>query len=132
MSAIFSTALAGLLAQSKRLEVSASNIVNARSRGVHPDDPTPQPGAYVPHQVALTSVSGGGVAAKAVPVEPPSFLSPEPFAPDADADGLAPRPNVSLEHELVTQIEALRGFQANVKVIEAEDERLGALLDLMS
>ncbi|MFQ5775238.1 MAG: flagellar basal body rod protein FlgC [Kiloniellaceae bacterium] len=132
MSSVFSTALSALAAQSKRLEVSASNVANVRSLGLRAGGAEPQPGAFVPHRVALISTAGGGTAAKTVPVSPPSFLAFDPGDPNADADGLVPRPNVSLEREVVTQIEALRAFQANVKVIEAEDERLGTLLDLLS
>lgn len=132
MNGILNAALSGLIAQTKRLEISASNVVNVRSQGVRPDSATPQPEAYVPHQAALTSTAGGGVRATAVPVSPPSVLSYEPGAPDADADGLVARPNVSLERELVTQISSLRSFQANIKVIEIEDERLGTLLNLVT
>lgn len=131
MSQVFSTALSALTAQSKRLEVSADNIANLRSTGVRPGT-APQAGEYVPRQVALSSLSGGGVEAKVVPVNPAGYLAAEPGAPDAGADGLAARPNVSLERELVTQIEALRTFQANLKVIETENRKLGDLLDLLS
>ncbi len=131
MTSILSTALSGLAAQSKRLEVSAGNVANLRSTAPRPGA-QPGPGEFVPHQVALSSRAGGGVAAKAVPVSPPSVLVFEPGAPDADADGLAARPNVDLATELVNQLDALRNFQANLKVIEAEDRRLGDLLDVLS
>ncbi|MFQ5467519.1 MAG: flagellar basal body rod protein FlgC [Kiloniellaceae bacterium] len=132
MSSVFGTALSGLLAQDKRLEISASNVANLRSTGVRLDDPRPQPEAFVPYQVALTSDGAGGVRATAVRVTPPSVPAVEPGAPDADAQGIVARPNVSLEREMVTQIEALRLFQANLKVIETENRKLGALLDLIS
>lgn len=131
MTSVFNTALSGLAAQSKRLEVSANNVVNLRSTGVQPGA-TPQAGEYVPQKVALTSVAGGGVRAKAVPVDPPSFQSYEPGAPDADADGFAARPNVDLATELVTQLDARRSYQANLKLIETQDEILGDLLDVIS
>ena len=43
-----------------------------------------------------------------------------------------PLPNVSLEQEMVNQIQALRMFEANVKVIQTQDRMLGALLDIVS
>lgn len=132
MNSVLGTALSGLLAQDKRLEVSASNVANLRSTGVRPDDPRPQPEAFVPYRVALTTDGAGGVRATVAPVTPPSVLAVEPGAADADARGIVARPNVSLERELVTQIEALRSFQANLKVIETENRKLGALLDLIS
>jgi len=131
MSSILSTALSGLAAQSKRFEVSANNIVNARSTGVQPGA-EPRPGEYVPHRVAQTSRVGGGVDAKAVAVGPPSVRGFEPGAPDADAEGFVNRPNVNLAREIVAQIDALRTYQANAAVIRAEDRRLGDLLDLIS
>ncbi len=131
MNPIFSTALSGLAAQTKRFEVSASNIVNMGSRGVEPGA-APRAGEFVPHRVALTSQVGGGVKATAVPVDPPSVKGFEPGAPDADANGLVNRPNVQLERELVNQISALRGYQANASIIRAEDRLLGELLDIIS
>lgn len=131
MSSILSTALSGLTAQTARLAVSASNVANLRSTGAKPGE-TPQPGEFVPQQVALTSVAGGGVRASAVAVDPSSIRAYEPGAPDADAEGFVYRPNVDLASELVTQLDAQRNFQANLKVIEAEDERLGDLLDVIS
>ncbi len=131
MSPIFNLALSGLAAQSKRFEVSASNVVNLRSTGVQPGA-EPRDGEFVPRQVALKSLAGGGVQAIPVPVDPASFSVFEPGAPDADAKGFANRPNVQLERELVNQIDALRNYQANLKVIETENRRLGDLLNLIS
>ena len=131
MSAVFSTALSGLAAQSKRLEVSANNIVNLRSTGVQ-SGAAPRPGEYVPQQVALSSRAGGGVSAVAVAVDPSSVAAYEPSAPDADADGIVNRPNVNLVQEIVTLIDARRSYQANLAVIRAEDRILGDLLDIVS
>ena len=130
MSAILSTALSGLAAQSKRLEVSANNIVNQRSTGVRPGE-APRAGEYVPQRVVLTS-QVGGVQAVSVPVDPASVKAYEPGAPGADAQGFVNRPNVRLEQELVNQISALQSYKANLAVIRAEDRRLGELLDLIS
>jgi flagellar basal-body rod protein FlgC len=131
MSSILSTAVSGLAAQTKRLEVSAGNIVNSRGTGVEPGA-APRAGEYLPRQVALKSLAGGGVQAIAVPVDPASVKAYEPGAPGADANGFVNRPNVQLERELITQIDALRSYQANLAVIRAEDRRLGDLLDLIS
>ena len=131
MSPIFSLALSGLAAQSKRLEVSASNIVNMRSTGVEPGA-EPRDGEYLPHRVALKSLAGGGVEAIYVPVNPPSVATVEPGAPDADANGFVNRPNVRLERELVSQIEALRSYQASLSVIRTESRMMGDLLNLIS
>ncbi len=130
MSSTFSTAVSGLAAQSKVLAVSADNVANFRSLAVDPDGTSTNPDAFTPHRVVLTNAANGGVRAETVPIDPPSFYSFEPGAPDANADGVVPRPNVSLAQEFVTQMIALRAFQANVRVIQTEDEMLGELLNL--
>ena len=132
MTQVLSTALSGLTAQAKKLEVSASNVANVRSRGVQPGSSQAQPGEFAPQQTELISTAGGGVRAEAVPVSPASVLSYEPGAPGADDNGLVARPNGSLEQEIVTQIEAQRACEANLRFIEAEDDLLGELLDIRS
>jgi len=132
MSSVFSIAASGLAAQSKRLAVSADNVANIRSLGLSADGSNASAGAYAPKQTALTSIPGGGVRATAVPVAPPSYESYEPNDPNADADGLVPRPNVSLEQEVVTQIQAVHAYRANLETIKAEDRMLGSLLDAFS
>ncbi|MCH9000652.1 MAG: flagellar biosynthesis protein FlgG [Proteobacteria bacterium] len=132
MSSAFDIAASGLRAQSRSLEISADNIANLLSLGVHPDPELAKPEAFTPQRAAFVSNAYGGVEAKAVPVTPPAYLSLQPDHPDADADGLVPLPNVSLEREMVNQIVALRMFEANVKVIQTQDRMLGALLDIVS
>lgn len=132
MNSAFSIAASGLAAQSKRLAVSADNVANLRSLGLLADRSNAAAGAYEARQTALTSIPGGGVRAEAVAVTPPSFPSYEPNDPDADANGLVPRPNISLEQEVVTQIQAVRAYQANLQTLKAQDRMLGDLLDAFS
>ncbi len=132
MSSVFDIATSGLRAQSRSLEISANNIANVLSLGVHPDPALAKPEAFTPQRAAFVSNAYGGVEAKAVSITPPAYLSLQPDHPDADADGLMPLPNVSLEREMVNQILALRMFEANVKVIQTQDRMLGALLDIVS
>ena len=72
MSSVLSIAASGLAAQSKRLAVSANNVANIYSLGLKADGSNAAAGAYVPKQVALSSIPSGGVKATAVPVTPPS------------------------------------------------------------
>jgi flagellar basal-body rod protein FlgC len=132
MSSVLSIAASGLAAQSRRLAVSADNVANIRSLGLRADGSNAAAGAYAPKQTALTSIPGGGVRAAAVAVTPPSYESYEPNDPNADANGLVPRPNVSLETEIVTQIQAVRAYQANIQTIKAEDRMIGDLLDALT
>jgi flagellar basal-body rod protein FlgC len=128
----FSTSLSGLMANSKRVAVSADNIANMRSRGVRPEGPAQQPGAYVPKQVQDVTAAGGGVRAEVRPVTPPSVEVYAPGSPDADANGIAAIPNVNLAEELVTQIQAQRAYEANAKALKTQDELTDSLLDIKS
>ncbi len=136
MRSVFDIAVSGLRAQSRRLAVSADNVANVSSLGVHPDPQLAKPEGFAPRRTVFSSQAldgvGGGVAASMAPITPASFLSYQPDHPDADPDGLVPLPNVSLEQEMVEQIQALRLFQANVKTIQVQDQMLGALLDIGS
>jgi flagellar basal-body rod protein FlgC len=132
MSFVFDIAVSGLRAQSRRLAVSADNVANLTSLGVHPDPQLAKPEGFRPQRTAFSSQALGGVTASTAPIVPASFLSLQPNHPDADPDGLMPLPNVSLEQEVVEQIQALRLFQANVKTIQVQDRMLGALLDIVS
>ena len=132
MNGLFAVPVSGLNTQAKRLGVSAQNVVNMGSTGVRSDPPAADDDGYRPQRVESVAQPGGGVRGRAVPVSPPSTFVYDPDDPAADAEGLAPRPNISLEREMVTQIEAKRAYQANLKVIETVDEMLGSLLDVDS
>ena len=132
MSSVFDIAVSGLRAQSQRLAVSANNVANVSSLGVHPDPALAKPEGFTPQRTVFTSLGLGGVAASTAPISPAAVLSYQPDHPDADPDGLVPLPNVSLEQEVVDQIQALRLYQANVKAIQVQDRMLGALLDIAS
>ncbi len=133
----FHTALSGMAAQAGRMSVSAANVANLRSEVADPNDAPGAGGgtaaAVVPRKVVVQhSVAGGGVRAEAVAVSPPSVKVYSPGDPRADEDGTIDLPNVSLEEEFVTQIEARRSFEANLRAFEVQDELLGLLLDIKS
>lgn len=132
MTSIFAVPLSGLALQSKRIATSASNIANISSTGVRNDQPSANPEGFVPHQVQATADPQGGVRGTLRATTPPSVLRYDPGAPDADAEGLVARPNVSLVEETVNQMDAKRAYQANLSVIKTMDEMIGSLLDLKS
>ena len=132
MTSIFSVPLSGLALQSKRIANSASNVANISSTGVRTDPPSAGDEGFVPHRVQATAEAEGGVRASLHATTPPAVLRYEPGAPDADAEGLVSRPNVSLVEETVTQIDAKRAYQANLAVIKTMDEMIGSVLDLKS
>ncbi len=122
-----SVALSGLAAASKRVFVSANNIVNAQSTG------DGQAGnGFKPQTVEQASVSPGGVKAVTRPVAPPTLPVFNPDHSAADKDGFVQMPNVSLEREIVEMMMAVNAYRANLKVIETADQMQGELLDRLS
>ena len=77
-------------------------------------------------------MANGGVRSVTGPVTPASVPVFDPLHPAADGGGIVQYPNISLEREIVSQIEAVHAFKANAKVIAAQDEMLGELLDILS
>ncbi len=132
MGSVFDIAVSGLRDQSQRLAVSADNVANVLSLGVHPDPALAKPEGFTPQRTVFNSQALGGVTASTAPITPAAFLSLQPDHTDADPDGLVPLPNVSLAQEMVEQMLALRLFQANVKTIQTQDRMMGTLLDMVS
>jgi flagellar basal body rod protein FlgC len=136
----FGISVSGVLAQSTRVAVSADNTVNVQSTGVPydqaqfpPSDGSTAPaGTYQPRQTNQVSREGGGVDALTALVRPASYPLYFPDAPDANAEGIASRPNVDLGSEIVNQQDAARNLAANVRVLQAQDEQLKTLLDIKS
>ena len=115
-----------LTAQSKRLNVVASNLANADSV----TGPDGQP--YRARQVVFSTVAaqagvdgganGTGPETAAVAVagvvesDAPMRRVHQPGHPLADADGFVTLPNVDVVEEMVNMISASRSYQANVEV----------------
>ncbi|SCC04415.1 flagellar basal-body rod protein FlgC [Gilliamella bombicola] len=107
-----------LMAQTQRMNVSASNLANA-------DSITSTSGeAYRAKQVVFQVDDNGysnqvaGVKVSQVIEDPaPMNLVYEPNHPLADAKGYIQKPNVDVVAEMVNTISASRSYQANVEVI---------------
>lgn len=131
-----SIALSGLNAQQKRLAATASNIANVSTSGAipagHPSAPASTAGlspVYQPLSVHMTSLAGGGVRAD-MSADPKGYsLMYDPSHPAANSEGLIAAPNVDLTREIVGTLEIKAAYKANLAVIKAQDEMLGALLD---
>lgn len=132
MIAAFSASLSGLMAQTKRLAVSANNVANMTTRGWRKGGPAQQPGGFIPKRTLDVTTAGGGVRAEVRPVTPPSVEIFSPGRPDADAEGVVALANVSLAEELVTQIQAQRAYEANAQVIRTQNGMTDSLLDIKS
>ena len=106
-----------MAAQSKRLNVSASNMANADS--VTGPDGQPYRARQVVFQVnsAPGQEIGGVRVSDVVESNEPDRLVYEPSNPLADARGYVRMPNVNVVNEMVNTISASRSYQANVEVM---------------
>lgn len=115
---IFAISGSALMAQTQRMNVSASNLANA-------DSITSTSGkAYQAKQVIFQVDNNGeqnsiaGVKVAQVIEDPaPMNLVYEPHHPLADEKGYIQKPNVDFVAEMVNTISASRSYQANVEVI---------------
>jgi len=134
MSSTLSIAISGMQAAATRLQVSASNVANARSSGALPDAqgnyPSDAPRAYTPLRVDQVDLSGGGTQAIVTSVEPSYVPSYDPGAPYANADGQVAAPNVDLTEEAIQQLVARYTFAANARVVTAYDQMVKSLFDI--
>jgi flagellar basal-body rod protein FlgC len=134
MITAISTALSGLVAQTRRLDVSAGNTANMLSAGTLPAGS--QSGAAAPHPpyqplaTVDTAVAGSGTRAATVPVQPGFVAAYQPQSPYADPQGLVAMPNVDPVVERVSQLSAQQSFAANLKTLQAAMAMTDALLKI--
>ncbi|HQT27418.1 MAG TPA: flagellar basal body rod protein FlgC [Burkholderiales bacterium] len=126
---IFSVAGSGMLAQSQRLNVVASNLANADSA----TSPNGQP--YRAKQVIFSAVpmaSGAtGVKVEGVVQDPsPMKMVYEPKNPLANAQGFVAMPNVNVIEEMVNMISASRSYQNNVDMMNTAKTMLTKTLTM--
>ena len=116
---VFDISGSALVAQSKRLNVSASNMANAESIA----GPDGQP--YRARQVVFSvnaapgSAIGGVQVSEVVESSAPDRLMYQPGHPLADAQGYVRMPNVNVVDEMVNTLSASRSYQANVEVMNS-------------
>lgn len=117
MMSIFDISGSAMAAQSKRLNVSASNMANADSI-VGPDG-QPYRARQVIFQVdgAAGQDIGGVRVSDVVQTNEPDRMVYDPSNPLADAKGYIRMPNVNVVNEMVNTISASRSYQANVEVM---------------
>jgi len=134
MSHVASIALSGMTAATRRLEVSARNVANARSAGPLPSaDPAivqRYPAAYAPKRVDQVETAGGGTRAIVTPVSPAHVAVADPSAPYADADGLVAAPNVDFAEEAVNQLIARYSFAFNALVLRSHGQMMKSVIDM--
>lgn len=118
------TALSGLLASSKRIEASASNIANLNTTGSLNDPDNAPYSALTTIQETVTDSDGNGQGVKAtnIPKNTPFVPAFDPDSPFANKEGLIGAPNVNLAEEAVNINISETTFKANLKVIETVDQ----------
>lgn len=116
---IFDISGSALMAQSQRLNVSASNMANAES--VTGPDGEPYRAKQVVFQLdAAPGQQVGGVRVSQVVEDPaPWRLVYDPGHPLANDRGYIRMPNVNRVAEMVNTLSASRSYQANVEVINS-------------
>jgi flagellar basal-body rod protein FlgC len=130
MLSSISTALSGLAAATRRIDVAASNIANAQTAGALPGNPGSAP--YVPMQVVQSETSpGSGTTAYTAPVNPTYVAVYDPQSPDADAQGLVAMPNVDPTQEILQLATARQSFAANLKTVQAAISMTDQLLAIV-
>lgn len=114
---IFDISGSAMTAQSKRLNVSASNMANADS--VAGPDGKPYRAKQVIFKVdgEPGQETGGVRVSDVVESNAPDRLTYEPGNPLADSKGYVHMPNVDVAGEMVNTISASRSYQANVDVM---------------
>src|SRR5579883_2676586 len=128
---VLNNAVSGLNAASQRLQAAASNIANAEDTApLSPQAGQPQP--YQPIETVQSTRPGGGTVATYRPVSPASQAIYDPNSPFADAQGLVAQPNVDYGQELAQTIIAKVAYEANAKVIEADQKQQQATLNLFA
>jgi flagellar basal-body rod protein FlgC len=125
---IFDTSGSALSAQSKRMNVSASNMANA-------DSVSPDGQAYRAKQVIFEAANQGrgigGVNVTGVIDDPaPMKMEYKPSDPNANADGYVEMPNVDPVKEMVNMISASRSYQANVEVMNTAKQMMADTLKM--
>lgn len=117
LSRIFDVAGTALTAQSKRLNVVASNLANADSATSSADT------TYHAKQVVFqtlplgSNIDRGVKVAKVVEDPTPLRVAYDPKHPMANADGYVTYPNVNPVEEMVNMISASRSYQNNIEVM---------------
>ncbi len=127
---VFAISSSALSAQSKRLNVVASNLANADSVA------GPDGQAYKARQVVFQAASDGTQEGAAVRVtgvvesSAPARRVHAPQHPSADGEGYVTQSNVSVVDEMVNMISASRAYQNNAEVMNTVRQMMSRTLQM--
>jgi len=118
---VFDVAGSAMSAQSKRLNVTASNMANANSVAGNPDEVYKARNPVF--QTVLKDETSAGVKMTSVAEsQAPAKARYAPENPMADENGYVYAPNVNMVEETVNMISASRSYEANVEVMSTSKE----------
>ena len=129
----------GMSAQRQRVEVSTSNLANARTTRTAEGGPYRRQDVVfeaMPFSQTLAKTAGNGYSPRGVEVaevidDPTPFVqSYEPGHPDADRSGYVSYPNVNSMQEMANLANAARSYQANISAISVLKTMIQRTLDL--
>lgn len=127
---VFSISGSAVSAQSKRLNVVASNLANADSVA-GPDGKSYKARQVVFEAQAVPGSETAGVRVSNVTeTDTPGRRVHEPAHPMADAEGYVTHSNVSVVDEMVNMISASRSYQNNIEVMNTAKQLLSKTLQL--
>lgn len=116
MSMTVQNNVSALQAFSNRMQVSANNVANTLSDEFKADRAYNVEGENEQVQTAISEIQRQGPMVE------------DPTKTDGSLKELS---NTNLAEEMVEQVEAQNGFEANAKMIQAYDETTGTLIDTM-
>lgn len=113
---VFDIAGSAMAAQSKRLNVAASNLANADSATGPDGQPYRAKQVVFQLDAAPGAATGGVKVTQVIESNAPDKLIYQPGNPLANASGYVRMPNVDVVGEMVNSMSASRSYQANVEV----------------
>ena len=139
MFGVLDISSAGMDVQQARLEVTASNIANARTTGK--DGATYKPLAVVVRSAIAEAQGPAGtpttvenlpvpMGADVVPMNVAPKLVYDPGHPDADARGMVALPGVDPVNSMMDLISISRGYEANLRAFDITRSLLQRTLEL--
>ncbi len=121
-------AISGLRAESRRMDVIANNIANARTSRTDTGEPFRRQELIVSTEGELAGVQVDDVTADE---DTPFQQLLMPGHPDANTDGYVEMPNVSLPREMIDMVTASRAYQANASILKRYQKNVDATLELL-
>lgn len=115
MISALNASVSGVKAFEKKLDVTANNVANVNTDG------------FKKQSALLSEGDNGGVKVEITEVDAPGY--PKESVVDGEVVEVESS-NVDLAEELTEMIPTQAGYDANMRVVQAEDEMLGSLLDI--